>query len=169
MTANENEAYVDFLCGHLDKFVRRLREIPADKWEWAPALPAPSPRVLAEHAWSWLVCDRQHILEPEVSKHARVPDPPSTQQHMCDVLSEESQNWKRLILSLTPTELPRPGLQFGDPGYDMNVRDFICHMVQHVIYKHGELATIYFALGLDGDEKYTVSFPNDFYGQDLSK
>ena len=45
----------------------------------------------------------------------------------------------------------------------MNVRGFIAHMIQNVIYKHGQFATIFFALGMDGDGPYTAPFPNPIY------
>lgn len=32
-----------------------------------------------------------------------------------------------------------------------------------MIYKHGQLSTLFFALGLDGEEPYTAPFPNDVY------
>jgi hypothetical protein len=158
---NENEAYVGLLYGHLQGFIHRLREIPPDRWEWQPAVPAPSPRILAEHAWQWLVCDRQHILEPDAARHPRVPDPPGEQQAMCDVLQEEAERWRSLILGLTPDQFLQTRRQFN--YYPMNVRGFVCHMIQNVIYKHGQLATIYFALGLDGTGPYTAPFPNPLY------
>jgi hypothetical protein len=38
-------------------------------------------------------------------------------------------------------------------------------MIQNCIYKNGQLATIYFALGLDGTEPYEAPFPNPIYEQ----
>ncbi|HZO88741.1 MAG TPA: DinB family protein [Chthonomonadaceae bacterium] len=158
---NENEAYEILLCWHLEVFTQRLREIPPEKWNWQPELPAPSPRILAEHAWQWLRCDRQHIFEPDVSKHDRIPDPPADQQAMCDVLAEETETWRQLIRGLTPEPLLETRKQFGENP--INVRGFVCHMIQNCIYKHGQLSTIYFALGLDGTGPYTAPFPNRIY------
>ena len=45
----------------------------------------------------------------------------------------------------------------------MNTRGFVCHMIQNVIYKHGQFSTIFFALGLDGDGPYEAPFPNAIY------
>ena len=45
------------------------------------------------------------------------------------------------------------------------MRGFVCHMIQNTIYKHGQFATIYFALGLDGTEPYNAPFPNPIYEQ----
>lgn len=162
---NENELYANVLVDwHLQGFIYRLRRIPADKWEYQPALPAPSARILAEHAWQWLVCDRQHIAEPDAARHPRIPDPPADQQAMCDVLEAEAHAWRRLVLDMTPEQLAAPRRQFGQ-GDDLNVRWFIGHMLNNVIYKHGQLATIYFALGLDGDEPYSAPFPNPIYAE----
>ena len=160
---NENEAYADLLCGHLEGFVWRLRQLPPDKWDYQFAPPAPSPRILAVHAWQWLVCDRQHIAEPDARRHPPVPDPPNEPAAICDLLEEETENWRTLILSLTPEQMLAARRQFND--YPMNVRSFVCHMIQNVIYKHGQFATIFFALGLDGTEPYAAPFPNPIYAE----
>lgn len=157
----ENEAYVSLLCGHLGQMVRRLRQIPADRWDWTFAPPAPTPRILATHAWQWLICDRQHIAEPDACRHPRVPDPPADPSALCDALQEETDRWHSLLMSLTLEQLDEPRRQFNE--YEMPVRGFVCHMIQNCIYKHGQLATIYFALGLDGEEPYDAPFPNPIY------
>src|SRR5438105_13948628 len=124
----ENAAYANLLCGHLRGMVRRLREMPEDKWDWTPNVAAPTARILATHAWQWLICDRQHIKEPDALKHPRVPDPPSDPQAMCDVLEEETDRWEKTILAMTPEKLASPRRQFNeDPEYD--VRWFVCHMI----------------------------------------
>jgi len=162
--ANENELYAANLCGHLRQMVGRLRQIPADKWDWTFAPPAPTPRILATHAYQWLVCDRQHLTEPDVSKHVLVPEPPpGDTAALCDLLAEETENWDRLIRSLTPEQFAREQRQFVF-GL-MNVRGFVGHMIQNCIYKNGQLATIFFALGLDGTEPYAAPFPNPAYEQ----
>ena len=159
--ANENELYARNLCGHLRQMVHNLRQIPEDKWDWTFAPPAPTPRILATHAYQWLVCDRQHIAEPDVTKHVLVPDAPRDPAALCDALAQETENWDRLIQSLTPEQLDLPRAQFGE--YPMNVRGFVGHMIQNCIYKNGQLATLYFALGLDGTEPYDAPFPNPIY------
>ena len=68
MTA-ETKLYADLLGSHLGSMVHDLRQLPEDKWDWTFAPPAPTPRILATHAWQWLVCDRQHIEEPDAAKH----------------------------------------------------------------------------------------------------
>ncbi len=159
----ETSLYADLLCGHLRGMVFRLRRVPADKWDWTFALPAPTPRVLAAHAWQWLVCDRQHIEEPDALKHALVPETPPDFLGLCDALAEETDRWERMILGLTPAQLDAPRAQFN--GYPMMVRDFLGHMLQNCIYKHGQFSTLYFALGLDGDAPYDAPFPNPIYAQ----
>lgn len=158
---NENELCAGILCGHLRQMVQRLRQIPAKEWDRAPAPPAPTPRILATHAYQWLVCDRQHIAEPDVHKHALVPDAPADPAALADALAEETENWDRLIRSLTSEQLGAPRHQFGQ--YPTNVRGFVGHMVQNCIYKNGQLATIFFALGLDGTDPYDAPFPNPIY------
>ncbi|MBV9848253.1 MAG: DinB family protein [Armatimonadetes bacterium] len=161
MYRNENEAYAGMLCGHLRDMTERLRLLPAHLWDWAPAPPAPTARILTAHTWQWLVCDRQHLAEPDARRHPLVPAPPADPKAMCDLLAEETERWQALILSLTPEQLDAPRLQFN--GRARGVRNFVCHMVQNSIYKHGQLTTLFFALGLDGDGPYTAPFPNDLY------
>ena len=157
----ENHAYSAMLCGHLTVIVRRLRQIPADQWDWSPNRAAPTARMLAGHAWQWLISDRQHIREPDALKHDRIPDPPDDPGAMCEALELESARWKELILSLTPEQLASPRLHFNDDERD--VRWFVCHMIDNTIYKSGQLATLYFALGLDGSDPYTAPLPNSEY------
>ena len=160
---NENVAYENLLCGHLQSMTHRLRQIPADKFDFTFAPPAPTSRTLAVHAYQWLICDRYHITEPDAAKHPRVPDPPDDQQALCDALAEETENWRLLLRSLTPEMLDAPRFQFNLPQAEMTVRGFVCHMIQNCIYKHGQMSTIYFALGLDGTEPYAAPFPNPIY------
>jgi hypothetical protein len=159
---SEIEAYAGMLGEHLARLVDRLRRLPPDQWDWAPDPAAPTARIIAAHAWQWLQCDRQHILEPDASRHRRIPDPPSDPQAMCDALQEEAGHWRRMILALTPEQLAEGRFLFchDDP---LNVRALVCHMVKNVIYKHGQLAILYFALGLDGTEPYTPPLPNPEY------
>lgn len=160
---NEIELYRMLLISHLREFVERLRMLPADRWDWTPDQAAPTPRTLAVHTWQWLQCDRQHIGEPDASKHARIPDPPSDPAAMCDALAAETDAWSGLLRSLTPADLDRPGRQFNLADNSMNVRGFIGHMIQNTIYKHGQFSELFFALGLDGVEPYSAPFPNPIY------
>ena len=157
----ETSLYANLLCGHLRGMVFRLRRIPEDKQDWTFALTAPTPRILAVHAWQWLICDRRHIEEPDALKHAPVPEPPPDFFSLCDALAEETERWEQMILALTPAQLDSARTQFN--GYPMTVRDFLGHMLQNCIYKHGQYSTLYFALGLDGDAPYDAPFPNPIY------
>ncbi len=163
---SENEVYADILCGHLRQMAHRLRQMPEDKWDYAPAPPAPTPRILATHAYQWLICDRAHINEADASLHDRVPDLPREPNAACDALMDEIQNWDTMLRALTPAQMDAPRSQFNDS--EMNVRAFIAHIIQNCIYKNGQLATIYFALGLDGDEPYDAPFPNPIYEEVFS-
>lgn len=158
---NETEAYVDLLGSHLGLLVERLRAIPPDQWEWTPAVAAPSPRTIAEHTWRWLVSDRQHILEADIVGHSPVPEAPAAQGDLCDLLAEENTKWRDLMLALTPTQWEEQRFHFG--VWPRNVRFMIAHVTQQVIYKHGQLSTLYFALGLDGTGPYTAPCPNEEY------
>lgn len=160
---SEMESYEMLLCGHLEGFVHRLRQLSPEQWDWTPDPAAPTARTVAVHAWQWLICDRQHITEPDATKHAAIPDPPPTTDAFCDAFAQETENWQQLLRSLTPEQLDRPGLQFNIPDAALNVRGFICHMIQNVIYKHGQFSELYFAFGLDGKEPYTAPFPNPLY------
>ena len=160
---NENEAYANVLCGHLRQMVNRLRHIPSDKWDFAPAPPAPTPRILATHAYQWLICDRMHINEADAALHDRVPDLPQEPGAACDALDAEITNWDEMLRELTPEAFAAPRSQFNQSP--MNVRAFVAHMIQNCIYKNGQLATIYFMLGLDGTEPYAAPFPNPIYAE----
>ena len=162
---NENQAYEDILCGHLTVFVRRLRKLPDDKWDWSPHHAAPTPRILATHTWQWLICDRQHIHEPDAAKHPDVPEPPADTAAFCDALEAETKQWSALLSHLTPEEMDGVRYQFNEADSKMTVRGFVCHMVQNTIYKHGQFSELFFALGLDGTEPYEAPFPNPIYAE----
>ena len=164
---NEIEAYENLLISHLNMMVYQLRHMTEEQLDFTFASPAPTPRTLATHAWQWLICDRYHINEPDVTKHPRVPEPPADKDALADALAEETGNWRELIRSLTPERLEEPRLQFGEAAYPMTVRSFVCHMIQNSIYKNGQLSTIFYALGLDGTEPYTAPFPNPIYEEVL--
>lgn len=153
------------LCMHLRAMVRSARQIPPDRFDWTFAPPAPTPRILVTHAWQWLVCDRQHIEQPDASLHPPVPDPPDDPQALCDVLAAETDRWEALILGLTPEELDAPRFQFNATRRDWNLRGFLWHMVQNSVYKNGQLSTLFFALGLDGTEPYAAPIPNPIYAE----
>jgi hypothetical protein len=107
MYANENELYAGVLCGHLREMVWRLRRIPDDRWDWTFAPPAPTPRILATHAFQWLACDRQHILEPDISRHRKVPEPPREPAVICDLLEAETENGTGSSARSRPSAWPR--------------------------------------------------------------
>lgn len=162
----ETQTMLWMLRMHVRGMTAWLRQIPEDKWDWAFAPPSPTPRILASHAWQWLICDRQHIEEPDALKHGRVPEPPLQPDAMCDALDAEMSRWEALLPRLTPEDLDAPRRQFNK--YPLSVRTFIAHIVQNSIYKNGQLATIYYALGLDGDAPYNAPFPNPIY-EDVHK
>ena len=161
----ETELYEQLLCGHMNGMVYRLRRIPAERFDETFAPPAPTPRLLATHALSWLQCDRAHIEEADAAKHPRIPEPPADPAALCDALAVETENWRTLLRSLTPERLNETRHQFNEPEARMTVRQFIGHILQNNIYKHGQLTTLYFAWGYDGDAPYTAPLPNPIYAE----
>ena len=157
----ETKLYTDILGSHLGGMVSSSRQIPEESWDWTFAPPAPTPRQVVTHAWQWLVCDRQHIEQPDAAKHPYVPDPPADFRQLTETLLEEAKRWMSLIEALTPEELDAPRSQFNEEP--MTVRDFLGHITQHCVYKSGQLSVLYFALGLDGDTPYDAPRPNPIY------
>jgi len=160
---DENEIFIGLLESHLSPMIERLRAIPPDRWDWTPGDAAPSPRVIAEHTLHWLVSDRMHIQEPDITRHALISDIPSEQQALCESLSHENRIWRAMIMALTPEHLAERRFQFGI--WPRNVRYMVAHVTQQVIYKHGQLSSLFFLLGLDGEEPYQAPFPNDDYSR----
>ena len=165
MFTNETAAYDFLLGGHLRAIVYRLRKMKEEDWDWTPDQAAPTARTLAAHTWQWLICDRQHIAEPDALLHTDIPEPPSDVTAMCDALEAEAKLWSDLILGLTPEQLDSTRLQFNSGEWIGNVRGFVCHMIQNSIYKSGQISMIYFALGYDGVEEYSAPFPNPIYAE----
>ncbi len=157
----ETEAYAGLLCSHLQAMTTRLRLLTPEQWDWTPVPSAPTARQLASHTWQWLVCDRQHITETDVHRHPLVPDVPREPMAVCELLEEEAACWKSLILGLQPWQMDAWRRQFNRAP--ITVRGFVCHVIQNSIYKHGQLATLFFALGLDGTGPYNGPMPNPFY------
>lgn len=162
---NELELCRMLLIMHLRGFIYELRQLPADKWDWTPDQAAPTARTVAVHAWQWLICDRQHIEEPNATQHADVPDAPYDPEAFCVAFEAETENWNQLLRKLTPEQLDSPRKQFNLADAKMNVRGFIGHIIQNTIYKHGQFSTLFFALGCDGTEPYDAPFPNPIYAE----
>jgi hypothetical protein len=158
---SETEAYISLLTSHLNLMAGRMEEIPPDKWDWAPSIAAPTPRIIGEQTWRWLVADHRHLTEPDMTRHERTPAPPPTQKDVCAALREEGDRWRELIARLTASQMDEERYHFG--AFPRNVRFMIGHITQQVTYKSGQLSTLYFALGLDGTEAFTAPVPNDDY------
>lgn len=163
--STELESAETLLMGHLESMLRGLRKLKPEHWDWTPDQAAPTPRTVSVHAWQWLMCDRQHIDEPDFTKHVKVAEPPEDTEQFCTAFQEEIENWRQLLRRLTPEDLAAPRYQFGETEYPMNVRYFIGHMVQNVIYKNGQFAEVFYALGYDGTGPYTAPFPNAIYDE----
>jgi hypothetical protein len=159
----EMEASAQLLLMHLRGMTARLRQLSADQWDYSFALPAPTPRILALNTLQWLKCDRQHMTAASFDAHQLIPEPGDDPEAICAALDEEANEWEALLKSLTPEELDRVVRQFDGGMVEMNIRSYVSHMVQNVIYKSGQFSTIYFGLGLDGDGKYECPWPNQIY------
>jgi len=159
----ETENLLWILGMHVRGMAWRLRELPDDKWDWTFAPPAPTPRILASHTLSWLICDRQHIEEPNALRHTLIPEMLTEPAAICSALTAEMDHWEALLSRLTPEDLDAPRSQFN--GYPMTVRQFLGHIVQNTIYKNGQFMILFYALGLDGDAPYDAPFPNPFYAE----
>lgn len=159
----ETENLLWILGMHVGGLAWRLGQLPVDKWDWTFAPPAPTPRILASHTLSWLICDRQHIEEPDARKHAHIPEMPAEPAAICAALIAEIELWEILLTRLTPEDLDAPRFQFN--SYPMTVRQFLGHIVQNTIYKNGQFMTLFYALGLDGDVPYDAPFPNPIYAE----
>jgi len=142
----------------------KLKLLRPEHWDWTPNVAAPTPRTVAVHAWQWLQCDRQHIENPNFLSHNDVAEPDGTLDAFCDAFAAETDTWEALLKRLGPADLDQPRGQFSNDG-ELNVRWFILHMIQNVIYKHGQLSEVFFALGYDGDQPYSSPFPNPIYAE----
>lgn len=159
---SETEVYQQMLCGYIGQMAHWLKQIPEEKWDWTPGPGAPSVRQVAEHALVWLVCDRQHVSEPDIALHTPVPDPPREPAAFCAALEAEGKWWREWLGQQNPESYLQPRKQFGISP--MNVRGFVFHITQQIVYKVGQLSTLYYALGMDGIDPYTAPQPNVYYG-----
>ena len=155
--------YDRMLEDHLGAMIRGLRRLKPEHRDWTPDQAAPSCRVIAEHAWQWMVCDRQHITEPDASLHAEIPEAPRDSTQLCLILEQELYTWRELISSLPAELLDEPRFHFGIEENTMNIRSLIGHTIQNVVYKHGQFAVLFYALGYDGDLPYSAPLPNAIY------
>lgn len=164
---NELEADAGILLNHLRGMAKSLRKLTPEQWDWTYAPAAPTPRMIGTHTLAWLQCDRQHINNPDATSHKPTPDSPTEPEAICLAIEAEADEWETLLNSLTLEDLSKEYRQFGLEDRPMNVRGFVAHMVQNVIYKHGQFATIFFALGFDGTVLYKAPYPNDLYREFL--
>lgn len=149
------------LCGYVEGMASWLRKIPDAQWNWTPAVSAPTPRQVAEHTWCTLLGDRQHLEEPDVMRHSLLPDPPHEPATLCGSLEAEAQWWREWLAQQTETTYLAPRKQFGVKP--VNARWIVYHAMQQVVYKMGQLAWLYYALGLDGTEPYQAPSYNELY------
>jgi hypothetical protein len=151
------------LIGHLKGMLRWSRQMTPEQFDFTYHVAAPTARTLVTHAWQWLTCDRQHIEEPDASKHPLVMEAPQDMNALCDELEAETNRWDAMLQTLTAEQLDEVRHQFNNTDFDWSVRGCLYHMLQNTIYKHGQLSYLAFSFGLDGTEPYEAPFPNVFY------
>jgi hypothetical protein len=162
--SSELAMYEALICdSYMPGIAHRMRTMKPQHWDWAPYPSAPTARTSAVHAWQWLMCDRQHILHGDMIGH--VTEPPPDPEAFADAVLAESEAWRSLLRSLDPAELARPLRQFGNPEEELDLRWFLAHSTQNLIYKAGQVSWVYFALGYDGVEPYAAPFPNPIFDE----
>ena len=156
----EGDVYIQLIPDYAEVIVRVARGLTDEEWEWQWVEYCPSARMVAEHTWMWLRCDRQQIELLDIADHQPMI-PPEGRLAMAETLHQEAEAWRRLIKGLTPERLDETSLAFGQEP--RTVRGFIAHMINQVVYKTGQISMIVFALGKDGKEPYTAPNPNEIY------
>lgn len=159
---SELEAFEIMTAGFVGSVLRAARSIPEDKWNWSISERTPTPREVVEHTFMWLWCDRQQMTILDRSLHRPTPDLPPGKEAMIEMLRAEGEEWREMVRALNPDDLLETRATFG--GDSRNLRSFLFHMGQHVIYKAGQIWLLAFELGLDGAGPYTAPHPNEDYG-----
>ena len=155
----EAKSYDRLLQLHLDKMIERCHKMSDEQWNWRPTPPAPSTKEVVEHAWIWLVMDRLHI-ENEIDMAAwQASSPPASRTLMIAEFERETKRWHEMLTSMDNRVLDQDRKRSGI--FRATVRYFVQHMVQNVIYKSGQLSTLYFAQGLDGEAPFKAPMPNE--------
>ncbi|MBS1718272.1 MAG: hypothetical protein JSS72_11130 [Armatimonadetes bacterium] len=149
-------------AGFAGALARFAKQIPLDKWNWSFSERTPTPREACEHAFLWMWCDRQQMTVPDRSQHRPTPELPSDRDALIGMLEEEAEEWRMMIRGLKPEQLLDERESFG--GEMRNLRGFLFHIGQQVIYKTGQMSVLYYGLGLDGGEPYAAAYPNGVYG-----
>ncbi len=148
-------------AGFVGSIVRAAHQVPDDKWNWSFSEGTPTPREVCEHTFLWLWCDRQQVTVFDRSLHRPTPELPSARVPMIRVLEVEGEEWRRLVRSLTTAQLLDERESWD--GEFRNIRAFLFHIGQHVIYKAGQMWMLCYGLGLDGTGPYAAPHPNEIY------
>ena len=169
----EIKAYAGLIDSHLSQMIERLQKIPSDRYDWTPDPAAPTPLGIATVTCEWLIADRLHVEVADPTLHPSI-DVPVGFDELCAALGEERRRWHDLLAGLDslpfregpgvgsdPSTLNSPRYHFG--VFPRDVRFMIIHIAQQVIYKNGQLSTLFFALKLDGDGPFTAPSPRDEY------
>ncbi len=159
---SEIEVFEVMTAGYVGSIVRAAKSVPGEKWNWSFSPQTPSAREICEHTFVWLWCDRQQMAGLDRAQHRPTPTLPENQEAMIRLLMEEAAEWRRLVRALKPEDLDQQREPW--PGETRNIRSFLFHMGQHVIYKAGQMWMLAFGMELDGSGPYSAPYPNEMYG-----
>jgi uncharacterized damage-inducible protein DinB len=158
---SELEVFELMVSGFVGSILRAARQIPDDRWNWSFSERTPTPREICEHAFVWLWCDRQQMTVEDRALHCPTPDLPPEREEMIRLLEEEGEEWRRLVRSLQTDRLGDERESWD--GETRNLRSFLFHIGQHLIYKAGQIYVLHYELGLDGPDPYDAPHPNRIY------
>jgi uncharacterized damage-inducible protein DinB len=159
---SELELFEEMIADYVGSLTRAAGLISDDKWNWSFSERTPTAREICEHTFAWLWCDRQQMTVSDRSQHRPTPDPPPDRESMIRLLREEAAEWRSLIRGLSPDQMLQERETWD--GETRNVRAFLFHMGQNVIYKAGQIWMLCFELGLEGLGPYDAPYPNHIYG-----
>ncbi len=159
---SELETFEIMTAGFVGSILRAARSIPEEKWNWSISERTPTPREVVEHTFMWLWSDRQQMTIPDQSQHCPTPELLHGKGAMIEMLHAEGEAWREMVRALNPDDLLETRATFG--GDTRNLRSFLFHMGQHVIYKAGQMWLLAFELGLDGEGPYAAPHPDEDYG-----
>jgi hypothetical protein len=160
----ETELYSKLLESYISEMLEKLNLLSEDQWCWQPSPPVPSAQMLATNALEWMICDRQHINEPDAKFHDPIPPTPVERECVMERLSAELKEWVRLLSQIRVEDLEAPRRQFNRlDADDQNVRWMMLNAVDNVARRLGELTPLWLALGHGGADPYQNKLPHECY------
>ena len=162
----ETELYGWLLEDYIRQMTARLNRFTDEQWVWHPSAPVPSAQTLATNALEWMICDRQHILEPDAQFHEPIPATSASRQEVVTALQAELKEWMRLFTQIRVEDLDAPRRQFNRLDADhQDVRWLMLHAINNIVLRLGEMSTLAHALGHDGTEAHKNLLPAECYAR----